>query len=247
MWYTLPDMRILLVEDEKHILQFVRDALEDAGYTVLSAEDGLNALKLARQEQIDLVLLDIGLPGLDGFSVCRVLREDLHIPILIVSARQSDADKVQGFGVGADDYIMKPFSIRELLARVQAHLRREQRYKQSERQVVLLKSGGLSIDMERHEVHYEGTPLTLSRKEFEILCLLARHPGQVFARDVIFDRVWRDEAESYTETVTEHIKRIRRKLALVDADTEYIKTIWGVGYKWEPSVTQTSRSSSSSM
>ncbi|WP_052567858.1 response regulator transcription factor [Ktedonobacter racemifer] len=237
---------ILLVEDEKSILQFVRDALEDADYTVLSAEDGLNALKLAREKQIDLVLLDIGLPGLDGFSVCRVLREDLHIPILIVSARQSDADKVQGFGVGADDYIMKPFSIRELLARVQAHLRREQRYRQPKRRMALLKSGGLSIDMERHEVSSGTTSLALSRKEFEVLCLLARHAGQVFARDVIFDRVWQDDTESYLETVTEHIKRIRSKLARVDAHTEYIKTIWGVGYKWEPSVTQISRSSSSS-
>src|SRR5689334_3406037 len=108
---------ILLVDDEDEIIQFIRDTLEDKGYRVLAAEDGLQALKLARQEQIDLVLLDIGLPGLDGFSVCRVLREDLDIPILLVSARQSDIDKVQGFGVGADDYIMKPFSIRELAAR----------------------------------------------------------------------------------------------------------------------------------
>lgn len=238
---------ILLVEDEKSILQFVRDALEDVDYTVLSAEDGLSALKIAREEQIDLVLLDIGLPGLNGFRVCRVLREDLHIPILIVSARQSDADKVQGFGVGADDYIMKPFSIRELVARVQAHLRRAQHYSQSERRVTLLKSKGLSIDMERHEVSYEENPIALSRKEFEVLCLLACHPGQVFARDVIFDRIWRDDAESYLETVTEHIKRIRRKLSMIDARTEYIKTIWGVGYKWEPNVTQISKSSFSSM
>jgi DNA-binding response OmpR family regulator len=108
---------ILLVDDEEEILQFVQDALDDAGYTVLTAEDGMSALEIARHEHIDLVLLDIGLPRLDGFSVCRILREDLHIPILLISARQSDVDKVQGFGMGADDYIMKPFSIRELVAR----------------------------------------------------------------------------------------------------------------------------------
>ncbi|HEY4387689.1 MAG TPA: response regulator transcription factor [Ktedonobacteraceae bacterium] len=238
---------ILLVDDEHEIILFIQDALEDAGYTVLTAGDGLQALKVTRQEEIDLVLLDIGLPGLDGFSVCRVLREDLDIPILLISARQSDVDKVQGFGVGADDYIMKPFSIRELLARVQAHLRREGRHKTPVRQEPLLNSGRLAIDLGKHEVLCEGEAVVLSRKEFEILRLLVLHPRQTFGREVIYDRIWQEDAESYLDTVTEHIKRIRRKLAAVDTQTEYIKTIWGVGYKWEQAVAQTSKNSSSSM
>jgi DNA-binding response OmpR family regulator len=235
---------ILLVDDEEEILQFVQDALEDAGYTLLTAEDGMRALEIARHEQIDLVLLDIGLPRLDGFSVCRILREDLHIPILLISARQSDVDKVQGFGMGADDYIMKPFSIRELVARVQAHLRRERRNREPERRAASLSSGSLTIDLAKHEVRCKDALISLSRKEFEILCLLALHPGQVFSREKIYDHIWQEGSESYLETVTEHIKRIRRKLVAANTQTEYIKTIWGVGYKWEQSTTQTSKNSS---
>lgn len=244
-WYIKEQAAaILLVDDEEEILQFVRDALEDAGYTVLTARNGVGALEIARREQIDLVLLDIGLPRLDGFSVCRILREDLYIPILLISARQSDVDKVQGFGVGADDYIMKPFSIRELVARVQAHLRRERRSKEPERRAALFSSGSLAIDLNKHEVRCEGTSISLSRKEFEILRLLVLHPGQVFSRESIYDRIWQEDSESYLETVTEHIKRIRRKLAVADARTEYIRTIWGVGYKWEQNITQASKNSS---
>lgn len=238
---TLPNKTrgtILVVDDEDEIVQFVQDALEDEGYTVHSAFDSTQALKIALQDSPDLVILDIMLPGRDGFAVCKKLREDLDIPILFLSARQSDADKIQGFSVGADDYVMKPFSIKELVARVEAHLRRQRRGQSQEHQqtrnAMRLNYQALSIDLSAYQVSFAGKNIPLTRKEFEIIQLLVLHPRQVFSREVIYDRIWGMDSLGNTETVTEHIKRIRRKLAQYDAQTEYISTIWGVGYKWEP-------------
>lgn len=226
---------ILVVDDEDEIVQFVQDALEDEGYTVRAAFDGAQALDMARRQRPDLVILDIMLPRRDGFAVCQELRADLDIPILFLSARQSDADKIQGFSVGADDYVMKPFSIKELIARVEAHLRRQRRGQRAiqAREVMRLNYGGLTIDLSAYEVRYASEVLPLTRKEFEIIQLLVLHPRQVFSREIIYDRIWGMDSLGNTETVTEHIKRIRRKLAQVDPRTEYIGTVWGVGYKWE--------------
>lgn len=229
---------ILVVDDEDEIVQFVQDALEDEGYAVWSAFDGMQALQAARQRQPDLVILDIMLPRRDGFAVCRELREELDIPILFLSAKQSDADKIQGFSVGADDYVMKPFSIKELIARVEAHLRRQRRGQQaraaqSHRQACL-RYGELTVDLGAYAVLYAGQAIPLTRKEFEIVQLLVLHPRQVFSREVIYERIWGMDALGNTETVTEHIKRIRRKVAQFDPRTEYIGTVWGVGYRWEP-------------
>lgn len=227
---------ILVVDDEDEIVQFVQDALEDEGYIVCVASDGTQALKVARQREPDLVILDIMLPQRDGFAVCKALREELDMPILFLSAKQSDADKIQGFSAGADDYVMKPFSIKELIARVEAHLRRQRRGQQrivQTRRAIRLSYGELSIDFSAYEVRYAGELLALTRKEFEIVQLLVLHPHQVFSREVIYDRIWGMDSLGNTETVTEHIKRIRRKLAQYDPQTEYIGTVWGVGYKWE--------------
>jgi DNA-binding response OmpR family regulator len=232
-----PGATILVVDDEDKIVQFVQDALEDEGYTVCIAFDGAQALKVARQNNPDLVILDIMLPKRDGFAVCKELREELDIPILFLSAKQSDADKIQGFSAGADDYVMKPFSIKELVARVEAHLRRQRRGQpepvQQSRDALRLNYGDLSIDLNAYEVSYSGRLIPLTRKEFEIIQLLVLHPRQVFSREVIYDRVWGLDSLGNTETVTEHIKRIRRKLAQFDSQIEYIGTVWGVGYKWE--------------
>lgn len=227
---------ILLVDDEQEIVQFIRDALEDEGYVVLIAHDGTEALRVAQQHPPQLVILDIMMPSRDGFSVCIELREQLDIPILFLSAKQSEADKVQGFSVGADDYIMKPFSIKELVARVEAHLRRQRRSTRpvQQRTPVILKCGDLSIDMNAYEIRYRGEPIVMTRKEFEIVQLLVLHPRQIFSRETIYERIWGMDSLGSTETVTEHVKRIRRKLEMVDAATQYISTIWGVGYKWEP-------------
>lgn len=228
---------ILVVDDEDDIVQFVQDALEDEGYAVCSAFDGTRALQLARQQAPDLVILDIMLPLRDGFSVCKELREELDVPILFLSARQSDADKIRGFSVGGDDYVMKPFSIKELVARVEAHLRRQRRGQQqqqsAQRQTARLNYGALSIDFTSYEVRYVDVLLPLTRKEFEIVQLLVLHPRQVFSREAIYEHIWGMDSLGNTETVTEHIKRIRRKLAHCDPRTEYIGTVWGVGYKWE--------------
>lgn len=167
-----PQETILVVDDEDEIVQFVQDALEDEGYAVWTAFDGATAVKEAKLRHPDLVILDIMLPGCDGFAVCKELREDLDIPILFLSAKQSDADKVWGFSVGADDYVMKPFSIKELIARVQAHLRRQRRAQtrnQQARQATQLRSGELTVDLGTHEVRYAGSVLALTRKEFEII------------------------------------------------------------------------------
>lgn len=227
---------IVVVDDEDKIVQFVQDALEDEGYTVFTAFDGTQALDVARERSPDLIILDIMLPRRDGFAVCRELREELDIPILFLSAKQSDADKIQGFSVGADDYVMKPFSIKELLARVEAHLRRQRRGQQrieKERGATLLSYGQLSVDFSAHEVRYANELLPLTPKEFEIVQLFVLHPRQVFSREIIYERIWGMDSLGDTKTVTEHIKRIRRKLALYDSRTEYIGTVWGVGYKWE--------------
>lgn len=223
---------ILVVDDEDEIVQFVQDALEDEGYRVWTAFDGTQALQVARQHKPGLIILDIMLPRRDGFAVCKELREDLDIPILFLSARQSDADKIQGFSVGGDDYVIKPFSIRELLARVEAHLRRQRRV--WPHNSACLHYGKLGIDLGAYEVDYAGEVVPLTRKEFEIIQLLVLHPRQVFSREVIYERIWGLDALGSTETVTEHIKRVRRKLAQYDAQGEYISTVWGVGYKWEP-------------
>lgn len=231
---------IVVVDDEAEIVRFVRDALEDEGYMVYAAFDGAQALQVAHQHSPDLVILDVMLPGRDGFTVCKELRERLEIPILFLSARQDDADKILGFSAGADDYVIKPFSIKELLARVEGHLRRERRSQQPTAQALRathLRFGELTIDLGAYEVCYAGASLPLTRKEFEILRLLLLHPHQVFSRELIYDRIWGQDSLGSTETVTEHIKRIRRKLAHYDPRTDYIGTVWGVGYKWELSRT----------
>lgn len=227
---------ILVVDDEDAIVQFIQDALEDEGYHVHVAFDGKQALQIAHEQHIDLIILDIMLPGHDGFTVCTRLREEWDIPILFLSARQSDTDKIQGFRVGADDYVMKPFNIRELMARVDVHLRRHYRGQQPgapSQQGMQLRYSELMIDLSAYEVRYRDANVLLTRKEFEIVQLLALHPQQIFSRETIYDRVWGMDSLGGNETVTEHIKRIRRKFTQCGVQTEYIGTVWGVGYKWK--------------
>lgn len=227
---------ILVVDDEDDIVRFVQDALEDEGYIVLVASEGVQAAQIAFEHRPDLIILDIMLPWRDGFAVCKQLREEMDTPILFLSARQSDADKIKGFSVGADDYVIKPFSISELLARVGAHLRRERRGQHGADQShsrTQLAFGQLNIDMNAHEVRYAGEALPLTPKEFDIVQLFVLHPRQVFSRETVYNRIWGMDSLGETQTVTEHIKRIRRKFAQVDPETAYIGTVWGVGYKWE--------------
>ena len=226
---------ILVVDDERDVVGFVRDALEDEGYEVLIASDGEEALDVARAGQPDLVVLDVMMPKLDGYGVCRVLREEMDVPILLLTARQGEADKVVGFGMGADDYVVKPFGVGELLARIEAHLRRERRSRDRSGERAVLSFGGLTVDLKGREVRVLGETVPLTRKEYEILELLALHAGRVFSREQIYEKVWQLDALGSPETVTEHVKRVRKKLETADPRSAgRIATVWGVGYKWEP-------------
>lgn len=223
--------RILVVDDEVEILEMIKDALEIEGYQVDTARSGDEAREKAGCDP-DLILLDVMLPGASGFEICQSIRQQVSCPIVFLSARASEADRVQGLAQGGDDYLVKPFGLRELRARVHAHLRREKRPR-SERSGGLVRFGNLVLDVRGHTVRVREDNLPLTPREFDILCLLALHPGQVFAKDQIYDRVWGLDAYGDASTVTEHIKKIRSKLAILDPDHSYIATMWGVGYKWD--------------
>lgn len=219
--------RILIADDEADILEMVADFFRSRGYEVLTARDGSEALRQAgRQPQ--LILLDVGMPGTDGLEVCRRIREHLACPILFLTARITDADKVNGFAAGGDDYIVKPFSLIELEARVAAHLRRETR-RQASAQVCF--SDELSIDYSARVLLVNGARLTLPKKEFAIVELLSQNAGQVFDRERIYERVWGYDSDGDSKVVAEHIRRIRAALAQ-HTDKSWLETVWGVGYKW---------------
>lgn len=222
---------ILIAEDERDLNNLLKSHLEDEGHRVLQALDGPSAVTLAGQERPDLVLLDWMLPRLDGLEVCRRIRRDSVVPILILTARSEEVDRVLGLEVGADDYLTKPFSIRELLARVRALLRRvelDRAANAAEGAPKLLEAGPLQIDLTAHTVILEGKPVDLTPKEFELLALLVRSPGRAFSRDYLIERVWGYDAAGSDRTVDTHVLRLRRKLGPLG---ERIETVWGVGYR----------------
>lgn len=231
--------RVLVVEDDRTLLETLEYNLTAEGYQVLTATDGLAALETARKEKPDLVVLDVMLPGLDGFEVCRVLRRETSIPILMLTARAGETDRVVGIEVGADDYLTKPFSMRELLARVKALLRRvrldrEALSKEGEAPAInRLVFGDLTIDLDRREAYIQGVPLPLKPKEFELLVFLARHQGIALSRDVILDRVWGWDYGGGTRTVDVHIRWLREKIEPSPAEPQRIVTVRGVGYRFE--------------
>lgn len=219
--------RILIVDDEQDIVSMLGDYFTYNGYEVLTAGNGLEAIKKAEQ-QPDIILLDINMPGLDGLAVCSQIRSFVACPIVFVTARITDNDKIKGLGLGGDDYILKPFSIDELGARVAAHLRREQRQRQSAK---LFFSDKLAIDYSERCLYFEGTALALAKKEFDIVELLSQHGGQVFSKERIYELVWDYDSEGDSAVVAEHVRRIRAKFAAAGM-RPYIETVWGVGYKW---------------
>jgi len=221
------EIKILIADDEADIVSMLRSFFESRGYTVLSAANGAETLKQV-ERQPDIILLDINMPGLDGLEVCRRIRDYVSCPILFLSARIEDTDKVKGFAVGGDDYIVKPFSLIELEARVKAHLRRETRHN-FEAQIKF--SGELTIDYSERCLFFAGKRLVLAKKEFDIVELLSQNPGQVFDRERIYERIWGYDSEGDSSVVAEHIRRIRMKIAAY-TDRAYIETVWGCGYKW---------------
>ena len=222
--------KILIVDDEKGIVTMLKNYFQMHGYHVYTAFDGNEALsKISCQP--DIILLDITMPELDGLTVCQRIREHITCPILFLTARIETRDKIKGFDVGADDYIVKPFDLDELGARVQAHLRRENR---KQEQTILRFFGDMSIDYSKHEVKFGKEALSLSKKEFDIVELLSMNAGQVFDRERIYDVIWGLEGDGSSDTIMEHVRKIRAKFATISTNN-YIETVWGVGYKWNGS------------
>lgn len=225
--------KILIIDDEEDLVTLLKDSLESRGHIVLAAYDGENGIKKA-QEQPDIIILDIMMPGIDGYEVCRKIRDAVLCPIIFLSAKQSETDKLKGLALGGDDYLIKPFSLNELLARIDAHLRREKRaiFLNNSNKRVLINFGRLSVDLKSRQVKINDNIISLTKREFEILELLLMHPGQVFSKEQIYEKVWGYDAEGDSSTVTEHVKNIRAKIAEFDHDTEYISTVWGIGYRF---------------
>src|SRR5690242_16334493 len=222
--------KILVVDDEKHILELARLYLTREGYEVEGVGDGGQAVARFGQVKPDLVILDIMLPGLDGLSVCREIRKQSQVPIIMLTARDEITDKVVGLELGADDYLTKPFHPQELVARAKALLRRA---RAEPEQADLIRVGALEIDVAQHEVRHGPSRIQLRPKEFDLLALLARHPGRVFQRSELLDVVWGYDFPGYTRTVDVHVQQVREKLAAAKITDPSIQTVWGVGYRLE--------------
>jgi DNA-binding response OmpR family regulator len=224
---------ILVVDDEEAIAEAVRKRLESEGYRVVVAHDGPEAIARHAEHAPDLVVLDLMLPGMDGLEVCKAIQHDRWTPVLMLTARTEEADKVAGFAVGADDYLTKPFSLRELAARVKAILRRAERIASPAEPQGPIDQDGLSLDPARRRVTVDGEDVGLTPLEFEILHTLAREPGVVFSRDLLMDRVWGYRDYAGGRVVDSHVARIRRKLGEDGNDPRFIRTVHGVGYAFK--------------
>lgn len=222
--------RVLVVDDEFMIVTLMRDFLEAGGFCVETAQTVEEADSVLARSTIDCILLDIMMPGQSGFEFCRRIREDSDVPILFLTARDSDTDKLRGLNLGADDYIVKSASYSEIVARVRAVLRRTRQQPEIS-SVSVLDFGRLALDLRAHEVRIEGVPVPLTAREFAVLAFLAAHPRQVFTRDELFERLWGEIGDRHTVTV--HIGRVRDKIEVDPSKPRYIVTIWGVGYRFE--------------
>lgn len=219
--------KILIADDETDIVVMLSQFFQGKGYRILTATNGVETLKQVENNP-DIILLDINMPGMDGLEVCQRIRDYVSCPILFLTARIEDADKVKGFSVGGDDYIVKPFSLVELEARVKAHLRRETRHSFNT-QIKFIDD--LTIDYAERCIFYRGNKISLAKKEFDIVELLSVNSGQVFDRERIYEKIWGYDSEGDSSVVAEHIRRIRTKIASF-TEKGYIETVWGCGYKW---------------
>ncbi|MDO5409069.1 MAG: response regulator transcription factor [Lachnospiraceae bacterium] len=226
--------RLLIIEDEESIAELEKDYLELSGFDVEIENNGQSGLDRALAEDFDLYILDLMLPEVDGFEICRRIRKERNTPVLMVSAKKDDIDKIRGLGLGADDYITKPFSPSELVARVKAHLARYERLiGSSASQNEMVEIRGLKIDKTARRVYINGTEKQFTTKEFDLLAFLAQHPNHVFSKEELFKKIWDMESVGDIATVTVHIKKIREKIEFNTAKPQYIETIWGVGYRFK--------------
>ncbi len=230
---------ILIIEDDNLAAELERDYLEAVGYAVQICGDGPQGLQMAKDTSYDLILLDVMLPGMNGFEICREIRKDQNVPIILITARTEDVDKVRGLGLGADDYIVKPFNPTEMVARVQAHIRIHERLLGSQTQVVSetakeeeIVCKDLVIQVPYRKVIVRGEEVSLKNREYELLVFLASHPGIVFTKDTLLDRIWGMDGTQDTATVMVHVNRIREKIEINPQKPEYILTVWGAGYKF---------------
>lgn len=223
--------RILIVEDDADIAAIERDYLELGGYLVTIAPDGTVGLDKALSEPFDLLLLDVMLPGVDGFTICKAVRAEKDIPILMVTARGEDVDKIRGLGFGADDYVEKPFSPSVLVARVKAHLAQYARLKPAADPSQIMIAGPLTADPAARRIMKNGVELSLKNKEYELLLFLMRHPEQVFSREDLYELIWGLESMGDNITVAVHINRLREKIEDTPSDPKLLQTVWGVGYR----------------
>ena len=237
--------KVLIIEDDMGIYELERDYLEIEGYEVDIQTNGVDGLKAALDYEYDLIILDIMIPKKDGFSGCRDIRKEKEIPIIMVSAKREDIDKIRGLGLGADDYMIKPFSPAELVARVKSHIQRYNRIRNSLSPTVVLDAkitaGSLEILLDSHQVFLGGTEVNLTPREYDILVLLASSPNRVFTKEEVFESIWGIDSLGETSTIMVHINRLRAKIDKQFQNEEYIDTVWGVGYrfhKWDNYIKQ---------
>ena len=226
--------RVLIVEDEVAIADLEKDYLELSGFDVVIENAGDTGLKRALSDEFDIIVLDLMLPGMDGFEVCKQIREKKDVPIIMVSAKKEDIDKIRGLGLGADDYITKPFSPSELVARVKAHLSRYERLIHSNQKTNdIIEIRGIKIDKTARRVYVDGEEKAFTTKEFDLLTFLAENPNHVYTKEELFREIWDMDSFGDIATVTVHIKKIREKIEIDTAKPQYIETIWGVGYRFK--------------
>ena len=226
-------MNILVCDDDREIVNAIEIYLSNEGYTIFKAYDGLEALNIVEKEELHLIIMDVMMPKMDGLRATMKIREENNIPIIILSAKSEDYDKITGLNVGADDYITKPFNPLELIARVKSLLRRYTNLGSMEKKTGVFKTGGLVIDDEQKSVEVDGKPISLTPIEYGILKMLTENAGRVFSMDQIYETVWNEPAYNPENTVAVHIRRIREKIEINPKDPKYLKVVWGVGYKIE--------------
>lgn len=227
-------MRVLVVDDEKLLVKGIKFNLENDGYQVDTAYDGAQALSMIKEQKYDIIILDLMLPEVNGLEVCRKIRENSNVPVIMLTAKSEGVDKLIGFEYGADDYVTKPFDILELKARIRAILRRAGSQPAADLQDDQIKVGDLLIDTAQRSVFKNGRATDLTAKEFDLLVMLARNPGRVFSREGLLSVVWGEDYPGDIRTVDVHVRRLREKLETDDANPEYILTKWGVGYYFKP-------------
>ena len=227
-------MRVLVVDDKKLLVKGIKFNLENDGYQVDTAYDGAQALSMVKEQKYDIIILDLMLPEVDGLEVCRKIRENSNVPVIMLTAKSEGVDKLIGFEYGADDYVTKPFDILELKARIRAILRRAGSQPAADLQDDQIKVGDLLIDTAQRSVFKNGRATDLTAKEFDLLVMLARNPGRVFSREGLLSVVWGEDYPGDIRTVDVHVRRLREKLETDDANPEYILTKWGVGYYFKP-------------